>query len=441
MTRRFPHNLEAEASVLGGILLRNEAISLVSLRPEELYDPKHQAVYAAMERVWAARVAIDVVTVENELRQAKQLEAVGGISFLSTLALKVPTADNVAYYAAIVKDAYVARQLIVAASEIVARGYDQVGEVSDFAADAIAAIQRASEGAIRTRPRPVGELARVVFRDLDERMKHGGGITGVPTGFSDIDRALCGLQGSELIILGARPAMGKTALAGRICENAARSGYPVLLLSLEMTGAKITERAMSSAGGVRGGRLRSGELDRDDMMSLTRAGSALQDIPWHIHEQSGLSLGAVRQLAVSFAAEHRAEHGLGLIAVDYLQLMSGSKKAPSREQQVAELSRGLKALAKELGWPVLALAQLNRSLHGRTDKRPLMSDLRESGAVEQDADVILFLYRDVVYDKDTEHPNLAEVIIAKQRNGDTGTEKLVFQPEYTRFSTIARRAQ
>lgn len=446
--RVLPHSLEAEASVLGGILLRNDVLThLDMLEEEDFYDPRHQAVFAAIRRLESQAKPIDEITLEDELNKAGKLEAIGGLAFLSELALKVPTADNVVHYAQITQDKHSARRLMLAASEIAARGYEDYGEVTDYLDDAEAKIFEVTQRKQRSGPEPIKSLVKQVFKSLDERFASPDGITGVPTGFTDLDERTAGLQPTELIILAARPAMGKTSFAMSLAQNAADpdigGGYPVLVFSLEMSSTQLAERLLCSEAKVDSSALRRGRLERQDMSNLTYAAGKLARAPILIDDTPALSLRELRARARRFAStkELFKDHKCGLIVIDYLQLMRGSQQArnASREQEISEISRGLKSLAKELHCPVIALSQLNRGLESRQDKRPQLSDLRESGAIEQDADVIFFIYRDVVYNEAAEEPNVAEIIIGKNRHGAIGTVKTHFEGRYTRFENLSYR--
>jgi replicative DNA helicase len=443
--RVLPHSVDAEASVLGGVLLRNEVLSgLDQLTPDDFYDPRHKAVFAAMRSLEDLSRPIDEVTLEVELQRMGKLEAVGGIPFVSELALRVPTAENVTHYAEIVRNKHAARRLILAASEIVASGYEDSSEVSEYLDEAEARIFEVTQTNKRRSAEHIRGLLKDVFSSLDERFKAAGGITGVPTGFTDLDEKTAGLQPTELTVLAARPAMGKTSFALSMARNAACShGYPVLVFSLEMSAQQLAERLLCSEARVDSTALRRGQLQRQDLTNMTYAADTLSKAPIVIDDTPALTLRELRASARRFMAdkELRGDREFGLIVIDYLQLMQGSQKArgASREQEISEISRGLKQLAKEINCPVVALSQLNRSLESRPDKRPQLSDLRESGAIEQDADVIMFIYRDVVYNKESEHPNVAEVIIGKNRHGATGTVETFFEGRYTRFDNLSKR--
>ncbi|HET9987388.1 MAG TPA: replicative DNA helicase, partial [Kofleriaceae bacterium] len=410
---------------------------------------QHKVVFEAIRNLEAAAKPIDVVTLENEIEKGGKLDAIGGISFLGELALRVPTAENVVAYTEIVRDHSQARKLILAAGEIVEKGFEDSLEVRDYLDDAEAKIFEVTQRKDKSGPEPVKALIKKVFSSLDERFKSEGGITGVPTGFADLDMKTAGLQPTELIILAARPAMGKTSFAMSLAQNAATSGsWPVLVFSLEMSSTQLAERMLCSEAKVDSSALRRGQLQRQDMTNLTYAAATLSKAPILIDDSPALSIREVRARARRFRSDPslfpRDGTGkkCGLIVIDYLQLMRGSPQAAkaSREQEISEISRGLKSLAKEIECPVLALSQLNRSLESRTDKRPQLSDLRESGAIEQDADVIVFIYRDVVYNKDSENPNIAEVILGKNRHGATGTVETHFEGRYTRFENLSQRS-
>jgi len=444
--RVLPHNVEAEASILGGIILRNEVLThLDTIEVEDFYDNRHKVVFQAIRNLEATARPIDIVTLENEIQKAGKLDAIGGVAFLGELTLRVPTVDNVVAYAEIVTDKHQARKLMLAAGEISERGYEDNLEVRDYLDDAEAKIFEVTQRRDKSGPEPLKGLVKKVFSSLDERFKAEGGITGVPTGFTDLDTRTAGLQPTELIVLAARPAMGKTSFAMSLAQNAATTQHwPCLVFSLEMSSTQLAERMLCSEARVDSSALRRGQLQRQDMTNLTYAAAALSKAPILIDDTPALSLRELRARARRFRSNKElfGDKKFGLILIDYLQLMRGSPQAAkaSREQEISEISRGLKALAKELHCPVLALSQLNRSLEQRTDKRPQLSDLRESGAIEQDADVILFIYRDVVYNKEAENPHIAEVIIGKNRHGATGTVETHFEGRYTRFENLSQRS-
>ena len=385
--RVLPHNLDAEASILGGVILRNDVLlHLESLESADFYDQRHKVIWEAIRNLEATARPIDVVTLENEIEKGGKLDAIGGISFLGELALRVPTAENVVAYTEIVRDHSQARKLILAAGEIVENGFEDGLEVRDYLDDAEAKIFEVTQRKDKSGPEPLKGLVKKVFSSLDERFKSEGGITGVPTGFADLDVKTAGLQPTELIILAARPAMGKTSFAMSLAQNAATSGsWPVLVFSLEMSSTQLAERMLCSEAKVDSSALRRGQLQRQDMTNLTYAAATLSKAPILIDDSPALSIREVRARARRFRSDPSlfprdgTSKKCGLIVIDYLQLMRGSPQAAkaSREQEISEISRGLKSLAKEIECPVLALSQLNRSLEQRTDKRPQLSDLRE----------------------------------------------------------------
>jgi replicative DNA helicase len=447
MDRRVPpHNLDAEASVLGGVFLRNDALNHIeTLGAEDFYDPRHREVFVAMKALETRSRAIDPVTVEEQLSQSGKLAAVGGLAFLSDLTRVVPSADNIGHYAEIVRDKAMARRLIMVASEIAAKGFGEYGDVKEFLDDAERQIFEVTQNTEGGGPAPVAEILKQVFKGFDARFRSEGGVTGVPTGFVDFDQMTAGLQPSDLVIVAARPSMGKTSFAMSIAQNAAIAfGYPVIVFSLEMSAMQLAERMLCSEARVDSALLRRGQLQRQDMSNLTAAANEISQAHMLLDDTPALTVGDVRARCRRWRANRElfAGKAFGLVVVDYLQLMRGQSHSrnANREQEISEISRGLKALAKELHCPVLALSQLNRGVEQRQDKRPLLSDLRESGAIEQDADVISFIYRDEVYNKDkTEKPGVAEIIIGKQRNGPIGAVELAFIGKYTRFENLSRR--
>ncbi|MFH0899745.1 MAG: replicative DNA helicase [Pseudomonadota bacterium] len=446
-----PHNFDAERSVLGGVLLRNESLNSIDwLAPEDFYDPKHREVFAALRTLEAHSKPIDPVTIEEQLAQSGKLSAVGGLSFLSELVSVVPTADNIEAYAEIVGDKAAARRLIAVASEIAARGFGEYGEIRDYLDEAEKLIFEAARSRDRGGPVAIKDLLRGFLNSLDARLNAGGGITGVPTGFTGIDQMTAGLQPSDLIIVAARPGMGKTSFALSVAQNASLlpDGFPAIVFSLEMAALQLTERMLCSEAQIDASLLRRGQLQRTDVINLLAAADVLSNAPVMIDDTAGLSIGELRARCRRWRAKRElfAKHEFGLIVVDYLQLMKGQPgyKHSNREQEISEISRGLKALAKELGCPVVALSQLRRQCEERPDKRPMLSDLRESGAIEQDADVIMFIYREEFSAKDKtpeELRGIAEVIIGKQRNGPTGKVDLVFLGRHTRFENLSRREE
>jgi len=436
-------------SVLGGILLDNEAINrtLEILTPEDLYRENHRKILQAMIDLNDRGEPCDLITLTSILKKKGELEEVGGGAYLASLVDYVPTAANIAYYCKIVKEKGLTRKLISAATEIVTRGYDGQMEVEELLDNAQKVIFEISEDKLRPAFFPVGVILKESIRNLEllyERKEH---ITGVPTGFTDLDEKTAGFQRSDLIIIAGRPSMGKTAFALNIAENAAlhsEQRYPVAIFSLEMSKEQLVTRLLCSESRVDASRVRTGHFQENDWPKLIKAASALHDAKIFIDDSPAISVLEMR----AKCRRLKAEHNVGLIIVDYLQLMRGGSNPESRQQEISEISRSLKALAKELSVPVVALSQLNRGLESRTDKRPMMSDLRESGAIEQDADLIMFVYREAVYCEkcknrdlncEENHERNAEIIIGKQRNGPIGTVNLTFMGEHTRFENQSKR--
>lgn len=433
-----PHDHQAEASCLGAILLRNEAIHQVdTLTPEDFYSPQHRAVFAAMRELDSKSQPIDPVTVEARLVAAGLAEG-GILSMLSDLVDAVHTADNISHYAAIVSGKAAIRRVMLAASEISHAGY-AADSPEEYLERAERTIQAASDGRKTGGPQPLAQVLKTALRSLDRR-SNASGVTGIPSGYEGLDALTGGLQPSDLIILGARPSMGKTALALCLAANASLGGgAPSIIFSLEMSAGQLGERLMFSEARVDGSQVRMGNVTRADMVALTTAGNRLTDAPIRVDDTPALGPTEVRARCRRWRSDRTLfkDGKPGLIVVDYLQLMriKGMGKNSNREQEISEISRSLKAIAKEMECPVLALSQLNRGLEARADKRPIMSDLRESGAIEQDADIILFLYRDEVYNANSPNKGQAELEIAKHRNGPTGKVFLRYHSSFTRFDS------
>ena len=441
--RTPPHSIEAESSVLGGLLLDNNAWDRVGdlLKEGDFYRYEHQAIYAAIGALINASKPADVITVFEQLKNQGKAQEMGGLTYLNNLAQYVPSATNIRRYAEIVRERAILRKLVTASDEISTNAFNPQGKTVERILDeAEAKIFAIGEEGSRNKQgfQSLDNLVIDLLDKVQEMADNPADVTGVPTGFADLDRMTSGLQAGDMIVLAARPSMGKTSFAVNIAEHVAlNEGLPVAIFSMEMGAAQLAVRIVGSIGRVNQGNLRSGKLTDDEWPRLTEAIERLRTVSLHIDETPGLSPGELRANARRLA---RQCGKLGLIVVDYLQLMSGSGSAASsdnRATELGEISRGLKMLAKELQCPVIALSQLNRSVEQRTDKRPMMSDLRESGAIEQDADIIMFIYRDDYYNKDSKEPNVAEVIIGKQRNGPTGTVKLFFQKNQTRFENLA----
>lgn len=433
-----PQDVEAERAVLGSILLSNEAIytAIEHLQADDFYKPGHRLIFKAMMDLATKSEPIDNITVHAALKGNNELEQVGGLVAIVELAEAVPTAANIGHYAALVKNRATLRKLIDAATGIVTSAFEggQADDVLDSAEKMIFEISMVKS---RKGITPIKDVVRDAFKKIESLFEQKKEITGVATGFVDLDRQLSGLQPSDLIIVAGRPSMGKTSFAINMGTNAAlRDDRAVAIFSLEMSKEQLVMRMLCSEGRIDMSKMRGGFLDDSDWPKLARAAGMLSDAPIFLDDTGSISVLEVRAKCRRLAAE-RGDKGLGLIIIDYLQLMRGSANAQSREQEISEISRGLKSLAKELHVPVIALSQLNRSLEQRADKRPVLSDLRESGAIEQDADVIMFVYRDEVYEKDREdNKGIAEIIVGKQRNGPIGTVRTKFFHAYTKFENL-----
>ena len=433
-----PHSIEAEQSVLGGLLLDNAAWDRIAdfISAEDFYRYDHRLIFQTIVKLVNSSRPADVITVYEALSGLGRADEVGGLAYLNALAQNTPSAANILRYAEIVRDRGVLRQLITVADEISGNAFNpqgkEVKQMLDEAESKIFAI--AEEGARGTQGfQDIQPLLKQVVERIDELYSRDNtsDITGVPTGFADLDRMTSGLQPGDLIIVAGRPSMGKTAFSINIGENVAiDSGLPVAVFSMEMGGAQLAMRMLGSVGRLDQHRLRTGRLVDEDWPRLTHAIQKMNDAQLYIDETPALSSIELRARARRLA---RQCGKLGLIVIDYLQLMSANSAGENRATEISEISRNLKGLAKELNCPVIALSQLNRSLEQRPNKRPVMSDLRESGAIEQDADVILFIYRDQVYNPDSPDKGTAEIIIGKQRNGPIGSVRLTFMGEYTKF--------
>ncbi len=470
MTRTLPHNSEAEAAVLGGVLLRNDALNeLISiLEPSDFYVPAHQSVFKAMVKLMEQQQPIDVLTLENQLRATQEVGLIGGIEGLGKLADRYASSHNIVHHAELVRQAASVRNLVVAAREIADDGISGPQDVREFIDQAEKRVLEVNQRGRKGDYRSARQLVEGVFKDITDRARRKNPITGVATGFPRLDELTGGLQPGDLVILAARPSMGKTALALNVCQYACilpsryanlaeeerPRTYPVLFFSLEMGAAQLIERILCSEGRVDATKLRGGKLVEEEFTELVRAADRVYQAPLYIDDSAAPTILEIRARARRFMQDRTIfppEAGtegdlerkrMGLIVVDYLQLCRGSKgRYDSREQEISEISRGLKAIAKELKMPVLALSQLNRGVDSRADHRPMLSDLRESGAIEQDADVIMFIYRQERYltdeDKKREAAGKAEVILGKQRNGPTGTVHLTFIGKHTRFENPA----
>ena len=437
-----PHSIEAEASVLGGLLLDNGAWDRIGdlVRPDDFYRADHRLIFDCIAKLIDAAKPADVVTVFEALQSLGRADEVGGLAYLNTLAHETPSAANIRRYAEIVRDRAILRNLVSVSDQIATQALNPAGkETRQILDEAESQIFQIGEQGSRTSGGFQDfhtVLARVVEKVDDlYQTPNASDVTGVPSGFTDLDQKTAGMHPGDLIIVAGRPSMGKTSLALNIAEHVAISeSLPVAVFSMEMGAEQLAMRVLCSVGRLDAQRVRTGRLTEDDWNRLTQAMGRMKEARIHIDETPGLNPLELRSRARRLSRQYGT---LGLIVVDYLQLMSASSSGENRTTEISEITRSLKGLAKELGCPVLALSQLNRTVEQRTDKRPVMSDLRESGAIEQDADVILFIYRDEVYRPDTPDKGVAEIIIAKQRNGPIGTVRLTFLGQYTKFENHA----
>jgi replicative DNA helicase len=432
-----PQNLEAEQSVLGGILIENEAINRVTeiLDPDDFYRDAHRKIFNALINLSERDEPADLITLTNELRKIDQLDSIGGASYLASLIDSVPTAANIEYYAKIVKEKSILRKLIQTSTEIITQSYEDRGDVEVFLDEAERAIFDISEKRVRPSFFSIRDVVKESFKTIERLFQKKELVTGVPSGFKELDRMTAGFQPSDLIIIAGRPSMGKTAFCLNVAQYAAvENKIPVAVFSLEMSKEQLVIRMLCSEAQVEGTRLRTGFLNESDWPKLTIAAGNLSEAPIYIDDSAALSVLELR----SKARRLKSERGLGMLIIDYLQLMRGRARVESRQQEISEISRSLKALAKELNIPVIAVSQLSRKTEERTGNRPQLSDLRESGAIEQDADLILFIYRDEVYNRAEDNPNRgkAEVIIGKQRNGPIGKIEMAFLDKFTTFKEL-----
>lgn len=435
-----PHSVEAEESVLGAIMLDQEAINLVleKIKPEDFYRLPYRAIFQAMLRLTERREPIDPVTMTNELRALGLFEQSGGLDALNRLASLVPSSANVSYYASIVREMSIRRKVIHEASQSIEQAFKIDQDFVEFLDSTEQRILGVSDLRAGTSFYRIGEVVQDSIKTIEKLYDRKEAVTGVPTGFKNLDLITAGLQPSDLVIIAARPSMGKTSLALSIAQWVGiHKQIPTALFSLEMSKEQLVLRMLCAEARVENSKVRTGHLGERDFPKLVEAASHLAEAPIYIDDTAAMPILELRAKARRLAREC----DLGLLVVDYLQLMKSPTYSKSREQEIADISRSLKALAKELNIPIVALSQLNRSVESRTDKRPLMSDLRESGAIEQDADIIMFIYREEVYNDQPEEKDkgVAELIIAKHRSGPTGTVRLAFSPEFTRFDNLEER--
>ena len=447
--RILPHSVDAEESVIGGLLFSGRAMTLVAdvINADDFYDAKHEAIYAAIVDLDQRSRPIDLITVAEQMRQSgtlSKLSAHGNEAYLAELLNKVGTVENIAHHARIIREKGTARRLILAASSIQERGYSDEIDVDGYIDPAQQAVFEIANRSNRQSYEPVRRVLHNAIKALEQRFSRKQAVTGVATDYSKFDEMTAGFQPGDLVIIAARPSMGKTAFVMNCAQNAALNhGVPTLVFSLEMSKESLIERVLCSEARVESQKLRSGFLETRDWIGITKAAGRIAEAPIWIDDSGSPSLMEIRAKCRRWRSDSsifpQGLEQIGLVVVDYLQLVHGTPQGreQNREREISEISRGFKALAKELKVPVLALSQLNRSVESRADKRPMASDLRESGAIEQDADVICFIYRDEFYNKESPDRGVAEIIIGKQRNGPTGTARLAFLNQYTRFENLA----
>jgi len=434
-----PQNIDAEQSVLGGILVENEAFNKVLeyITQEDFYREAHRKIFLGMMELFNKNEPVDLITLTEVLKKRNHLEDVGGAAYLASLVDNITTASNISYYAKIVREKSVIRKLITTATEIVTSGYEDSKDVKDLLDEAEKSIFEITGRQIKPSFLDLKSVLKESMKTIERLYERKEFVTGVPTGFGEFDRLTAGLQPSDLIVVAGRPSMGKTAFCLNIAQYAAiEANIPVAIFSLEMSKEQIALRMICSEGRVDAHRLRRGFLDKEDWKKLITAIDVLSQAPIFIDDTPALTALEMR----AKARRLKAEHNLGLLIVDYLQLMRGRGSSDNREQEISDISRSLKALAKELNLPIVALSQLNRRVEDRPNKRPQLADLRESGAIEQDADVIAFIYREELYNRsDEDVKGIAEILVGKQRNGPTGDIKLTFVDKYTRFENFSPR--
>ena len=434
-----PHDIEAEQAILGCMLTDKDAVisAIEVLKEEDFYREDNRAIYSAILSLYSRNEPIDIITVKAELVEQGNFERIGGLEYLAELPERVPTTANVEKYIKIVNEKATLRSLIQTSNELIALGYDEsedVDNIMDMAEKKVFDLsqKKSAKGYSALKDVLVGS-----FAELEKLYNQKGNVTGITTGFIDLDNKTAGLHNSDLIIIAARPAMGKSAFAINLATNAAvKANVPVVIFNLEMSKEQVGNRILCSEAMVDSNKIRTGQIEDDDWMKLATTLGELSEAPIYIDDTPGISIMEIR----AKCRKLKIEKNIGLIVIDYLQLIQGTgKRNASREQEISEISRSLKILAKELDVPVIALSQLSRTAERRDDKRPMLSDLRESGAIEQDADLVIFLYRDDYYNEDTEKKNVAEVILAKHRGGSTGTVELAWMPSYTKFANLDRR--
>ncbi|OGB74666.1 replicative DNA helicase [candidate division Kazan bacterium RIFCSPHIGHO2_01_FULL_49_10] len=429
-----PQNLEAERSLLGSLLLDKDAMIKVAdiLRQDDFYEDRHRLIFESMLALYEKRRPIDAVTLTDTLRDKGQLEVIGGASYLAELVGSLPSSANVARYAEIIASKATLRRLIAAANNISVLSRDQGSEVDDVLDRAEQTLFAVSQRYLKSGFVSVKDTLGAAFERIDKLHEHRGQLRGIPTGYRSLDNVLAGFQKSDLVVVAARPSIGKTSLVLNFALNAALAGFSVGMFHLEMSAQQVTERLISAQSGIDSWRLRTGNLREEDFSRINDAMSVLSELSIYIDDSPGMNVMEMR----TKARRLQMEKGLDLLVIDYLQLMESRSRSDNRVQEISEISRSLKGLARELDIPVIAVSQLSRAVEQRPKKIPQLSDLRESGSIEQDADVVMFIYREDYYEKDSEKPNVAEVIVAKHRNGPVGRVELYFQPETMVFRSL-----
>ena len=433
-----PHDIDAEQAVIGSMLTDKDAVvdAIEVLKPDDFYRQDNKTIYEAIVNLYNRAEPIDIITVKSELTSLGKLEAVGGLEYIAVLPDKVPTTANVEKYIKIVEEKSILRRLIRASNELIDLGYSETEEVDTIIGQAEKKVFEISQKKNQKGYTPIKDILVESFAEIEKLYNQKEPITGIPTGFADLDYKTAGLHNSDLVLVAARPAMGKSAFALNIATNAAvQAKVPTVIFNLEMSKSQLVSRILCSEAMVDSNKIRTGKIEEDDWVKLATALGPLSEAPIYIDDTPGITVTEIR----AKCRKLKMEKNIGLIVIDYLQLIQGSgKRNSSREQEISEISRSLKILAKELDVPVIALSQLSRAAEQRADHRPMLSDLRESGAIEQDADIVMFLYRDDYYNPDSEKKNIAEVIMAKHRAGSTGTVELLWLGNYTKFVNIEK---
>ncbi len=433
-----PHDIDAEQAVIGSMLTDKDAVveAIEILKPDDFYRQDNKTIYEAIVNLYNRAEPVDIITVKAELTSLGKLEAIGGLEYLAVLPDKVPTTANVERYIKIVEEKSILRRLIKASNELIDLGYAETEEIDSIMDQAEKKVFEISQGKNQKGYTPIKDILVESFAEIEKLYNQKEPITGIPTGFADLDYKTAGLHNSDLVLVAARPAMGKSAFALNIATNAAvQAKVPVAIFNLEMSKSQLVSRILCSEAMVDSNKIRTGKIEEDDWVKLATALGPLSEAPIYIDDTPGITVTEIR----AKCRKLKMEKNIGLIVIDYLQLIQGTgKRNASREQEISEISRSLKILAKELDVPVIALSQLSRAAEQRADHRPMLSDLRESGAIEQDADIVMFLYRDDYYNQDSEKKNIAEVIMAKHRAGSTGTVELLWLGNYTKFVNIEK---